>query len=702
MKSRISLGASIYVISLLGSSGAYAQDATPPASDERSPEAEIIVTALKRAESLQRVAAAVSVVNSARLEAQGVTDLTQVSKLASGVSITPLRSQAFVFIRGVGQALTSPNADSSVAVNLNGVFLPAEIAGTGFFDVDRVEILPGPQGTLYGRASTGGVINIASRKPGKEFAVNGLLEYGNYDRLNAMVGVDIPLADGIYSRTAAQIVRRDGYFNNGEDDQKNVTVRQTFVLEPGENTQIVASAGYSHDGGIGVILQKLPFQECGPRCANFDPKALGYFNDTNTWVLSLQADHEISDNLSLTYIGGYNDLSLRTFNSIFTGPDLGPLRVRSKISSQSHEARLNLDFDNFQGLLGAYYFKQSTFFSIDARPFPARHVDAPFSAPTDGVAVFGQGTYTLTDALRLTGGLRYSRTTKAIEGTSKTYNATVTPEILVLSVAFAGRSTEGRTDWKAGFEFDLTPSSMLYASLSTGFTPGGFSNNPVALASTKASPFKSVSLMAYTAGLKNSLAGGDLTLNLEGYYYDYKNYQVSSRDILTGLNIVYNADKATIYGAQVDAHARVGRNSNLSVSATYLHAVADKLTAGGRVFDGFELPYAPKWTVNAFFQHGWDVGSNGAQVRASANFKYVSSRWALYDHSPGTLVDGETTTNLNFGYFAPDDRWSIQAFVRNLEDNLVKTTCSGVPPPAVTGCFFEPPRTYGVTVGFKL
>ena len=137
----------------------------------------------------------------------------------------------------------------------------------------------------------------------------------------------------------------------------------------------------------------------------------------------------------------------------------------------------------------------------------------------------------------------------------------------------------------------------------------------------------------------------------------------------------------------------------MSISATYLHAKADILRIPGRVLDGFDLPYAPHWTVNAFLQHSFDLGRD-AQIRASGNFKYTSSRWALYNHAPGFDIDENTHTDLNLGYFAADDRWSVQAFVRNVEDSLVKTSC-GNALPGLSGCFFEPPRTYGATFSFN-
>ena len=657
---------------------------------------DIVVTAQKKSESLQRVPAAVSVVGNERLETLGITNLTQITNLAPGISVTPVRSQAFIFIRGVGQTLTSPNADAAVATNLNGVYLPAEIAGTAFFDVDRVEILPGPQGTLYGRNSTGGVVNIISRTPGDEFAANGFLEVGDYGRVQVVGAVNIPITSTLSSRTAATLVRRNGYFNNGLDDQRTLAARQTLVWNPTDRTRITGVATYTHDGGIGSALQNIPFQECGPRCATFNPRALGYTNDVGTLETSLQVDQELTDNLDLTYIGGYSNLDLFVRNTVFTGPPLAPLTLRTTIDSQSHELRLTGEFGALDTILGAYYFDQDTYYEQDATPTPAARLFNPFEGESNGYAFFGQGTFAVVPRLRLTGGLRYSHTLKRIDGFNSAFSLAGAQ---LFNRPYRGESTLNRVDWKVALEYDLTPTSLLYGSVSTGFTPGGFSTGPAAIGQLAADTFEPVTLRAYAAGLKNRLFDNAVTLNIEGFYYDYKNYQVSARDILTAQNLVFNAEKATIYGAQVDARANVGRNGELSISGTYLHAKADILRVPGRNFDGFDLPYSPRWTANVFYQQSFDVGSE-AQVRGSVNFKYTSSRWAIYTQAPGFDIPANTHTDLNLGYFAADDRWSLQAFVRNLEDELVKTSC-GNALPGLAGCFFEPPRTYGATLSFK-
>jgi iron complex outermembrane recepter protein len=672
--------------------------ANNPENEDSGSTGDIVVTALKRSESLQRVPAAVSVIDNARLTELGVSNLAQITNLSTGVAVAPIRSRANLYIRGVGQALASPNADSNVALNLNGVYLIQSMAGTAFFDVDRVEILPGPQGTLYGRNSTGGVVNITSRRPGNEYAADGFLEAGNHGHYHGMLGIDIPLTDTLSSRFAVTHNRHDGYINNGTDDQKSTAVRQTLVWRPGATTTITLVGTYTHEGGIGNTLMNVPDLDCGFRCANFDPNALGFYYRVNIFQGTVQVDHEIGDNATLTYIGGYSDLDQEFFGGLVYGPPVIPLLNPESAEVHSHELRLNARFARLEGIVGAYYFHEESSVGTILSPTPAVRLDNPFTTKAHGAAVYGQGTYSLADSFRVTAGLRYSNNVKSIDGSNSAFsNAT---GATLFRRPYTGRVSMNRVDWRAGFEYDVGSNSLVYASVASGFTPGGFSTGPQVIGQLAAKPFEPVKLIAYAGGIKNRFADGKLTLNLEGFYYDYKNYQISARDLVTSQNLVYNAAKSTVYGVQLDSRLKLGRNDDLSVNATYLHAKADRLLTPSGNFSGLDLPFSPRWTINAFYEHAFDVG-NDAQIRANVNFKYTSGRWTIYTHAaPGFFQKGNTHTDLNLGYFAADNRWSIQAYIRNLEDRLVKTACvAGIPGPAA--CYFEPPRTYGVQLGFK-
>jgi iron complex outermembrane recepter protein len=694
------LHAACSVLAVLTISPVYAQStANNPQNDDSSDTtAEIVVTAMKQSQTLQNVPAAVTVIDNERLNDLGVSNLVQIANLSTGIGIAPIRSRANIFIRGVGQSLGSPNADSNVALNLNGIYLPGQMSGTAFFDVDRVEVLPGPQGTLYGRNSTGGVLNITSRGPGNRFGVDGSVEIGNHDHVKVAAGIDVPISNTLSSRTAVTHNRHDGYISNGEDDQKTTAVRQTLVWQPGTQTKVTLVGTYTHEGGIGNVLINVPNRDCGFRCASFDPKALGYYYDVDVFQGSLTLEQKLSEDVSLTYIGGYSHLNQDSFNALFSGPPAVALLNPEKADIQSHEIRVNAEAGNFSGLVGAYYFDESGFVGVDIKPVPTTRLNNPFDHASHGTAAYGQGSYGAANGLRLTAGLRYSNTVKSIDGFNSAFS--VTTGALLFNRPYNGRLSINRVDWKGGFEFDLAADSMLYGSIASGFTPGGFSSGPQVFGQTKAKPFEPVKLVSYSAGAKNRFADGMLTLNFEGFYYDYKNYQISARDVLTSQNLVFNAEKSTVYGFQLDTRLTPSPNDDLSVNATYLHAKADILRTPGGSFDGVDLPFSPRWTVNAFYQRSFDIG-NDAQIRANVNFKYTSGRWTIYTQAtPDFYQKANTHTDLNLGYFAADDRWSIQAYVRNLEDKLVKTACiSAVPGPAA--CYFEAPRTFGILAGFK-
>ncbi len=471
---------------------AWAQAASGEADskDDNISSNDIVVTAMKRSDSLQDVAAAVSVIDSQRIADMGVSNLVQLENLSSGVDVSPIRSRANIFIRGVGQSLASPNADSNVAFILNGVYLPGQMSGPAFFDVDRVEILPGPQGTLYGRNSTGGVLNITSRTPGSRLAADAFVEVGNYEHVQVMAGIDIPLSGNLFSRTAATHNRHDGYMKNGEDDQKTTAIRQTLVWEAGASTKATLVGTYTHEGGIGNVLVNVPGLECGNRCASFDPKALGYYYDVDVFQGSLQVEHALSDQVTATYIGGYSHLKQDSFNALFSGPPHVALLNPEKAEVQSHEIRLNVDIGRLQAIAGGYYFDENGSIGVTISPVPGTLLVNPADVASHGAAIYGQGTYSVSGGVRLTGGLRYSNNVKSIDGVNSAYNSVTSA--LLFSRPYRGRTSMDRVDWKLGFEWDLSPDSMAYASIATGFTPGGFSTGPQVIGQLRAKPFDPV------------------------------------------------------------------------------------------------------------------------------------------------------------------------------------------------------------------
>jgi iron complex outermembrane receptor protein len=375
------------------------------------------------------------------------------------------------------------------------------------------------------------------------------------------------------------------------------------------------------------------------------------------------------------------------------GPPLGPNIDKLSTRTFSHEARVNGSWDRADAVLGIYYFDSKAhpeFASIRT----GRSDIADYVVTSQAKAVFGQLTYSVFDELRVTGGLRYTSQKRELDGETRIFPVGAAFDI------YRGKRSEERLDWRLGAEYDLTPRSMLYANVATGFTAGGFANTSGGRANAAAFPFESVTLTAYTAGSKNSLANGALTLNFEGFYYDYKNYQVSQRNAITGLNLIFNADQAEVYGAQLDARLNFSSADQLSLGVAYVHAEAVRLRTSAGIFDGYTLPYSPKWTVNGSYSHTFDL-ANGGDVEALINTSYASDRWAFYSHPRGGLIPGNTTTNVSLIYNEPGQRWSLSGWVRNLEDNLTQGVGLVGVPRADSAYFLMPPRTFGATFSFN-
>ncbi len=684
--------ASCAVLTVLMPGMAVAQQAGTDAAQM----AEIVVTAEKKSTVLQRVPAAVTSISGDLLVSQGATSLTSLAELAPSLNIEPIRTETNIFIRGVGQTLTSPGSDPSVVVNINGAYVPSEMSGVSFYDISRVEVLPGPQGTLYGRNSVGGVINVITRQPGSELSGEAFLEYGNFNTVHAFGAVDVPVTDNFDLRAAINYVRHDGYYTNGVDDQDTVGGRLTGVWTPADGTKITGTFSYNHDGGFGDIAQNLPPPTSNFWSLAFDPKAAGLKSDFKTTIASLQIDQQISSNTDLTYIGSYNHLSVYQDASFYAGPPLAPLIVHQGVTDTSHELRVNNTLGNSKNVVGLYYFYSSTPFDgvLSFPPVVTIH-QGPISTASRGEAIFGQTTYEAADNLRFTGGLRYSTSERTMSGVNTTLIFGRATSIL----PYSGKMNSYHADWKVGAEYDLTPTSMLYANIATGFSPGGFSIAPASPGSTLAASFQPMKMTGYTIGTKNRFLDGRLTANLEGFYYDYSNYQISQRNPSTGQNQVYNAQQASSYGAQLEMDFNPTSADVLSLKPAYLRAIAQTLITPAGNFNGEQLPYAPQWTVNGSYQHKFQL--EDGFVTALVGFQFVGSQWGFYTHAAGGHIPAETQTNVDLSYHLPGDHWVVSLWARNLEDSLVLTSGISGATPGPAAFFAAPPRTYGFRVSFN-
>ncbi len=606
---------------------------TPPAPQEGLQD--IIVTAQRRSENLQNAAIAVSAISANGLVDAGVTDAAQLTSVVPVLQIGSVTGPYNSFyLRGVGNFTTNALSDSAIAFSVDGVYFARSSAASGvFYDLDRVEVLKGPQGTLYGRNATGGAINVITAKPViGEYSGNASFEYGNYDAKKFNAALNAPFGSTGAIRVATQIVDRDGYLSDGTSDEKSQAVRVQMANEFSDAVKLTVGGDYYHQGGIGAgaTLTGLPFKDqiglADPRAQAIYQSSLAFsagnvlvpitrnqFSDNTFYGFYAQADIRTPIG-TLTVLPGYRhaDLSFRNaaggFDSVQKEQD-EQASVEVRLASRG-SAPLTY-------LIGGYYLHETTGLLANYN----QNYFAAYVAPettTDSYAAFGRLTYALTDRLRLTGGIRYTSDHKRatlsevdliaicpgafvpppggpqfcfggpslpVQLTAPAYafapNGSVIPvqpfgtagNILIgAGVNSTPNRTFNKTTYRGAIEFDVGPRSLLYASVETGFKSGGF------YASIDGGAYDPETITAYTIGSKNRFLDNRLQFNIEAFYWQYRNQQFSHfrNNSLGGTEfITENIGKSTIKGAEVETRALVTPTTLLSATAQYLDARND-------------------------------------------------------------------------------------------------------------------------------
>lgn len=656
---------------------------------------DIVVTAEKRSTSLQRVAAAITAETGETLAQFGVVDQSQLSKFVPGLAIAAQGGNGVAFLRGVGQTQGSPNTQPGVAINTNGVYLPRESGTTSLYDVERVEVLPGPQGTLWGRNAAGGAVNFITKRPVFDTEVSGSVEAGNYGYIRPVVAVNVPLGEAVAVRAAGEYNKRDGYLSNGANDRDAYSGRLSALFKPTDRLSAFVMGSFTHEGGIGA--QSVLYSERGLR-GPFNPSGDLYNQNFSTTLLNTSRDfllihgefsYDLTDGLNLTYIPAYVEIDS---DEVVQFQGVRPSRLVRTVDQWSHELRLsNTGNGPLKWVLGGYlYSAKHNFVSTVGVDLPQPVGSVRFFNDLDSKAVFGQATYALNDSLRLTAGGRYSN--DRFDGFARTATP---PRSEAAPLIGANHDTNNRVDWKAGFEADVGARSMLYGTVQTGYLMGGYTQD--------GRLFKPATLTAYTVGTKNRFLDNTLTANLEFFYYDYKDYQLQ---YVQGNNFLTANSPARIYGLQLDLVAQPGPNDTFNINASAQNAtIRDKANLYLRdgvatsIF-GFQLPNAPDYTITAGWNHRFQLGG-GAVLESSVQTYFNSGYYTVFTHDLNTRQRAYTNTDMTLTYRPAGGKWSLGAFVRNLEDEAVIVGANKPAPLALAAPYLNPPRTYGLRAEFS-
>jgi iron complex outermembrane receptor protein len=687
---------------------------------------EIIVTVQKRSQAIQDIPAAVTVIDGRTLQVRGVATLADLQNLVPSIRLQKESASTEIYIRGVGSTLDVPMIEPPNAYNINGVYVPREVTSASFVDVERVEVLPGPQGTLYGRGAIGGVVNTVTRRPTDQFETNVSLEAGNYSHIRATVTQNLPVSDNFRLRGSLSYLDRDGYLKSGADSADDLAGFLALEITPGDNLDIhLWSHVENREGYSANLLSKgsvgNPRSQAFPNRDPWDDRLEGdlesyatlgpidaQYREWDTVLVGAELNWKIGDRLTLTYLPSYLDFDWRQ-EYWLTHKDGD---FNEQIDQQTHEIRLAYDGGGDTTWLAGFYDYQietqgQLFIQFGPGELFPESPPGLWLGASDvrdhelkGTALFGEVNWSITGSTRFVAGGRISDDKREAHGFQPDIvtGPSVDEDPVALFTGMAPPSWSNseswdHVDWKLGLEFDTSGESMLYGTVQTGFQPGTFDVFPETTTAES-------DLLAFTAGSKSRLLGGQLLLNNEIFYYVFDKLLTQSFDAATGTNRLSNAD-VIIYGDQLDlAFAPDSmENTRFTLSLGYLHArYEDFLVDSLDVFNDGQLQNAPDWTATLGIFHAWDLRS-GASVEASISSRYESGFWGDFSHSSGLYQDGYTKTDLALTFHPPGRNWSLGLWAKNLENQDVQSAAATGNPftdPGPGAPFLEAPRTFGV------
>jgi iron complex outermembrane receptor protein len=673
------------------------------AADAQSGIGEIVVTAEKRETSAQKTAAAVTAVSGEQLVSAGVVDLRAVQAIVPGARFQQEGNSTQVFLRGIGSNADFANIEQGVSFNFNGLYIPREATSVPLYDIAQLEALPGPQGTLYGRSAIGGTVNVAFQRPTQDYETKLILEAGNYQLLHVTAVQNVPLSSDLAIRAAVDYTNRDGVMKSGADSKDDLGARLSLLYEPssdfslylwgytaqknGHTPNLVnkgfdpATGAYSenkfltsnpwNDQREGALAALAPFGQPVAPDQTF-----------NNWAGGAQIDIGLGDGITLSYIPGY--LYLKSdIRNYWLGAL--PARQSAKYNEVTQELRLSGSSTDFDWLVGLYGYRTvNSGSAVFLYGFPtAFNISNVLRNRLKGAAIFGQGTYSLTDAIRMTAGGRF--------GVDDRKGFGITPLDQVSTYSYS--KSYNRFDYKVGFEFDLAPRVMAYITYQTGYQPGTY--NEFQSAPGSSAEVKPATLKAITAGIKTRLFDNTLQINNEFFYYDYRNLQLQAINVNAILNPIFNAEKVSIPGNQLDILYQPDSDNRFNLSVSYVHARNKKfVTPLGASFNGLNPPYAADWTISGGASHDFHLGSG--YIRAQADGRYESEWWADYAHSPGVRQRPHFKANASLTYFSENERWSAGLWIKNIGNIpvIAASAAAGIPGPGTA--YLEEPRTYGL------
>jgi outer membrane receptor protein involved in Fe transport len=717
---------------LAGPAAAFAQDA--PAESQGGLD-DIIVTAQKRAEGLSDVPISISAVSGKQVESYGQTNLEQISSSVPNLKITQTAIANRIAIRGIASG-DNKGFEQSVAMFVDGVYYGRDqLSRLPLVDMERVEVLRGPQPTLFGKNAIAGAVNITTRSPTDEFegTVSGLYEF-NHKELQLTGVLSGPLSDGIEARVVGYHRSMDGYFYNQKLQRNEPNVDEYYVrgkVEFDKGGPLAAELkleyadfamkGQPRDvfgavGNYNAVFQGPFFVSTVPDYVREDN---GYESRNKVFGATLNADLEIGEH-TLTSVTSLLDYKTREIVDVdFSGISfLDGTNLREDYRQFSQELRLTSPGGEAFNYIGGVYYQHAkldvqdftlfnpTFLGLGA-PFNAlgdTRNDRDYSQTSDLISAFAQGELSLTDQLRVTAGARFNHEKKSgrrslaiVQGPLSTAPAAVVAAVFralnIEAHSIAGKLSEDSFNPMVNVQFDATDDLMLYASYARGTKAGGFDirSNSLPTSTTVAKPgafeFQDESADNFEAGLKYK--GRDVAFNLSFYRTKYKDLQVNIFDGTLNFN-VRNAAAARTQGIEADFRAALAEGLTISGAIAYLDFKFTNFTDGQCYYlqtpgpggfcdySGKRNALSPKWSGNLNVDYWTPVGSD-LKLSFNVNADFSSSYIAAANLDPRTYQGSYAKLGARVALGQIDNRWEVALIGRNLTDQRILQTGSAMP-----------------------
>jgi iron complex outermembrane receptor protein len=713
---------------------------------------EITVTARKVEESLQTAPVSVSAFTGDELLSRGVTDLQELTTYAPNVEffhsgITGANSGQ-IYIRGVGQFDYFPTVDPGVGIYIDGVYMARSLGAVmELVDIERIEILRGPQGTLYGKNTVGGAINVISRKPGDEPEAYVEFKTGRFDRINAKAIGSLPIVrDVLSAKIALATVNADGYMDRlltGEEAGSDETngAQGSLNWTPADNFSVVVAGDYTRVNADGVPyylelvnvaapvplfynILGMPYDPRWITGDRFETNSTGLnFNKHEIWGIGGTITWEVAG-LTVKSITGYRDTEI----SFGLDPDGSPFSLVRELDNiatdhitEEFQISGTLFDDRLNWLAGVYYLHEEAshnvfvgaaeelFPALEALPAPLIPLGPwpcpqPMGSPlpclggagnpfnsildrtrfidlgqeVDSFAVYGQGTYDITDQLSLTYGVRYTDEEKDFE------TETLIPRTGVFEVPHTTASDSwDDVSHRIGLDFQVNKDAMVYFSAASGFKSGGFNGRARTVA--EISSYDPETLWAYEIGLKSEWFDNRLRANAAFFYNDYTDIQFTNQVVTpqgTQIITIGNAGEAEIRGFEleltavpVEALMLTGALGHLD--AEYTDILPDVVTANPGLTEDNELIGSPEWTASASAEYTFPL-TGWANLVLRADMSYRSKIYFDVVNTESVAQDGYALLNLRAALESTDDTWTIAVGGTNVTDKAYRAAGVGV------------------------